>query len=69
MQYSRNRLPRDIHRSNGGIKIPSIKVNVTLPEEMKARYDQYQAENKARPLNLSAILQAGLDEILKKEGY
>jgi post-segregation antitoxin (ccd killing protein) len=44
-------------------------VNVTLPEEMKARYDLYQAENKARPLNLSAILQAGLDDILKKEGY
>ncbi|AFV24654.1 hypothetical protein Mpsy_2450 [Methanolobus psychrophilus R15] len=28
-----------------------------------------QAANKVRPLNLSAILQAGLDEILKKEGY
>lgn len=47
----------------------SHRINVTIPEEMKERVERYNKDNPARPLNISAILQAGLDEILKKEGY
>ena len=47
----------------------SWKGSVSLPEEMRERIDKYNEENPARKLNLSAILQAGIEEILTKEGY
>ena len=47
----------------------SKRLNVSIPEELKERIDLYNKENPARPLNISAVLQSGLDNILKKEGY
>ncbi|WP_340819034.1 hypothetical protein [Methanolobus sp. WCC4] len=47
----------------------SWKGSVSLPKELRERVDKYNKENPARKLNLSAILQAGVEEILTEEGY
>ncbi|WP_319507007.1 hypothetical protein [uncultured Methanolobus sp.] len=47
----------------------SHRLNVTIPEELKERVDHYNKENPARPLNISAILQVSLSDLLEKEGY
>jgi post-segregation antitoxin (ccd killing protein) len=47
----------------------SHRLNVTIPEELKKRVDKYNKENPSRPLNISAVLQVALSDLLEKEGY
>lgn len=47
----------------------SVRLNLTVPVELKERIDFFNKENPARPLNLSAVFQVSIDDLLKKEGY